>query len=399
MVDSQRFDVIVVGAGMVGAAFACLLARANPAVRIAMIEAHQSDPFDPHTFDPRVAALTEKSRAVLQSCGAWAHISATRVSPYQAMEVWDAEGTGRIHFDCHDVHQPNLGHIVENSLVVESLLAEQAKLTNIEFFCPVQVARYQRLENEVTLDLQDGRLLSAPLLVAADGGNSAIRQAFNFATREWDYGHSAIVTTVETACAHQYTAWQRFMPTGPLALLPLASSDGRHYCSLVWSQQSDQAERLMALDDSAFCQQLGMASEHCLGQILSTDKRFSIPLRQRHAIDYAAERVVLLGDAAHTIHPLAGQGVNLGFADVAALVDVLSTAVARGNDLGALLTLNKYQRQRKPENLTMMAAMEGFKRLFASDNLALRWVRSTGLTQIDRLQPVKNQIIKQVMGL
>ena len=264
MVDSQRFDVIVVGAGMVGAAFACLLARASPAVRIALIEAHQSDPFDPHTFDPRVAALTEKSRAVLQSCGALAHIAATRGSPYQAIEVLDAEGAGRIHFDCHDVHQPNLGHIVENSLVVESLLAEQAKLTNIEFFCPVQVARYQRLENEVTLDLQDGRLLSAPLLVAADGGNSAIRQAFNFATREWDYGHSAIVTTVETACAHQYTAWQRFMPTGPLALLPLASSDGRHYCSLVWSQQSDEAERLMALDDSAFCQQLGMASEHCL---------------------------------------------------------------------------------------------------------------------------------------
>ena len=189
------------------------------------------------------------------------------------------------------------------------------------------------------------------------------------------------------------------MPTGPLALLPLNRDGDHHYCSLVWSQQSDEAERLMALDDIAFCAELSRASEHCIGKIISTDKRFVIPLRQRHATDYVTERVALLGDAAHTIHPLAGQGVNLGFADVGALVEVLSAESRRGNDLGSLLTLNKYQRLRKPENLAVMAAMEGFKRLFAADNIAVRLLRNVGLGKVNNLRPLKNKIIRQVMGL
>ena len=401
MADQKKcqYDVIVVGAGMVGAAFTGLLARANPQLKIALIEAQQSYGYKTEVFDPRVAALTEKSRSLLECCGVWGQISEKRVSAYMAMDVWDAEGTGRIQFDCQDVHQANLGHIVENSLVIDSLLNKIQTLGNVEFLCPVTVATYSRSEQQVTLELADGRELSAPVLVAADGANSTIRQQFGFPTREWDYGHSAIVTTVQAEYSNQQTAWQRFMPTGPLALLPLNKAGDRHYCSLVWSQESDEAERLMALDDVAFCRELGFASEHCVGQIVATDKRFSIPLRQRHATDYVVERVVLLGDSAHTIHPLAGQGVNLGFADVAALVETLSAAAKRGNDLGSLMTLNKYQRQRKPENLAMMAAMEGFKRLFAADNLALRLLRNMGLSQVDRLKPVKNEIIKKVMGL
>ena len=395
----RQYAVIVVGAGMVGAAFACLFARANPQLQIALVEAHEGASYTSEKFDPRVAALTEKSRSLLECCGVWEQISEKRVSAYMAMDVWDAEGTGRIRFNCQDVHQPNLGHIVENSLVVESLLSEIQQLGNIEFLCPVTVASYSDSEQQVSLELEDGRRLSAPLLVAADGGNSTIRQQFNFPTREWDYGHSAIVTTVQTEQVNQQTAWQRFMPTGPLALLPLDKAGDRHYCSLVWSQESDEAARLMALDDAEFCQALSLGSEHCLGKITAVDKRYSIPLRQRHATDYVVERVALLGDSAHTIHPLAGQGVNLGFADVAALVETLSAAAKRGNDLGSLMTLNKYQRQRKPENLAMMAAMEGFKRLFAADNLALRLLRNIGLSQVDRLKPVKNEIIKRVMGL
>ena len=395
----RQYDLIVVGAGMVGAAFSCLMARANPGLQIALIESRESGGFNSGEFDPRVAALTEKSRRLLDSCGAWQRIAEKRISPYSAMEVWDAEGTGRIQFNCQDVHQPNLGHIVENSLVVESLLAEIQAQGNIDFLCPVSVASYSVSKEQVELVLEDGRRLVAPLLVAADGANSAVRQQFDFPTREWDYGHSAIVTTVQTEQVNRQTAWQRFMPTGPLALLPLNKEGDRHYCSLVWSQESEEAERLMALDDAEFCRELSYASEHCLGQIKATDRRFSIPLRQRHATDYVVERVALLGDSAHTIHPLAGQGVNLGFGDVAALVDTLTTAAERGNDLGSLLTLNRYQRQRKPENLTMMAAMEGFKRLFAADNLAVRLLRNIGLSQVNKLKPVKNEIIKQVMGL
>jgi 2-octaprenylphenol hydroxylase len=395
----RQYDVIVVGAGMVGAAFACLLARSDTSLSIALLEARATAPFDPEQFDPRVAALTEKSRTLLDCCGAWDSIAAQRVSAYGAMQVWDAEGTGEIHFDCQDVQQPNLGHIVENSLVVESLLAKVDKLNNIDFICPVSVAQYSQSESQVSVDLSTGEQLLAPLLVAADGGNSSIRERFKFATREWDYGHSAIVTTVQTESVHQQTAWQRFMPTGPLALLPLDKQGDHHYCSLVWSQESDEAERLMALDDEAFCIELSRASEHCVGKILSVDKRHAIPLRQRHAKDYVVERVALLGDAAHTIHPLAGQGVNLGFADVKALVDTLCAEAKRGNDLGSLMCLNKYQRLRKPENLATMAAMEGFKRLFAADNVAVRLLRNIGLGKVNQIKPLKNEIIRQVMGL
>jgi len=397
--QQRQYDVIVVGAGMVGAAFACLFARSNPRLSIALLEARGTSAFDPEKFDPRVAALTEKSRSLLDCCGAWDSIAAQRVSAYGAMQVWDAEGTGEIHFDCQDVQQPNLGHIVENSLVVESLLAEVDRLDNVDFICPVTVAHYSRSDSQVSVELSSGEQLVARLLVAADGGNSSIREQFKFATREWDYGHSAIVTTVQTESVHQQTAWQRFMPTGPLALLPLDKQGDHHYCSLVWSQESDEAERLMSLNDEAFCAELSRASEHCVGKILVVDKRYAIPLRQRHAKDYVVERVALLGDAAHTIHPLAGQGVNLGFADVKALVETLSAEAKRGNDLGSLLTLNKYQRLRKPENLVTMAAMEGFKRLFAADNVAVRLLRNMGLGGVNQIKPLKNEIIKQVMGL
>ena len=254
----RQYDLIVVGAGMVGAAFSCLLARSNPQLQIALIESRESGGFNSDEFDPRVAALTEKSRRLLDSCGAWQRIAEKRISAYSAMEVWDAEGTGRIQFNCQDVHQPNLGHIVENSLVVESLLAEIQKQNNIDFLCPVSVASYSQSEEQIDLVLEDGCQLAASLLVAADGANSAVRQQFDFPTREWDYGHSAIVTTVQTEQANQQTAWQRFMPTGPLALLPLDKEGDRHYCSLVWSQESDEAERLMALDDAEFCRQLGL---------------------------------------------------------------------------------------------------------------------------------------------
>jgi 2-octaprenylphenol hydroxylase len=397
--QNREYDVIVVGAGMVGAAFACLLARSNASLAIALLEARATAAFNPEQFDPRVAALTEKSRSLLDCCGAWDSIAAQRVSAYGAMQVWDAEGTGEIHFDCQDVQQPNLGHIVENSLVVESLLAEVSKLANIDFLCPVSVAQYSQSESQVSVELSSGEQLVAPLLVAADGGNSSIREQFKFATREWDYGHSAIVATVQTESVHQQTAWQRFMSTGPLALLPLNKQGDHHYCSLVWSQESAEAERLMALDNVAFCTELSRASEHCVGEILSVDKRYAIPLRQRHAKDYVVERVALLGDAAHTIHPLAGQGVNLGFADVKALVDTLCAEAKRGNDLGSLMCLNKYQRLRKPENLVTMAAMEGFKRLFAADNVAVRLLRNMGLGKVNKIKPLKNEIIKQVMGL
>ncbi|MGX4676643.1 UbiH/UbiF/VisC/COQ6 family ubiquinone biosynthesis hydroxylase [SAR92 clade bacterium H246] len=394
-----HYDAIIVGAGMVGAAAACFLAKANPQLSIALVEARVATPFDKSQFDPRVAAITEKSRQLFERGGLWQSVVEKRVSPYLRMDVWDAEGTGRIEFDCEDIHQPNLGHIVENSALVDSLLAEVAWLANIDFYCPVSIADYQLDSDNVIVELEDGRQLMAKLLIAADGSNSNIRQHFQFATREWDYGHSAIITTITTERPHQQTARQRFMSTGPLAFLPLMKAEDMHHCSIVWSQETEVAEGLMALDDRQFCAQLSVASEQCLGQVAGVEERYSIPLRQRHATDYVAHRVALVGDAAHSIHPLAGQGVNLGFADIEVLVEEICRAVARGVDIGGMATLGRYQRRRKPENLATMAAMEGFKRLFAADQLPLRMLRNLGMTQLNQRSLAKNEIIKRAMGI
>ncbi len=402
--SNSHYDIIIVGAGLVGTATACLLARTSQSYKtgplsIALIEANAASPFDPLQFDPRVAAITEKSRQLLERCGVWPAIADRRISPFKAMEVWDAEGTGRIQFNCVDIEQPNLGHIIENSLMVEALLAEVAALSNVDFICPTRIIDYQQTDDGLCLELDNGRYLSGKLLVAADGANSRIRQHFDFSTKEWDYGHRAIVSTIQTEKPNQQTAWQRFMLTGPLALLPLNSVGDKHYCSIVWSQETAVADRLMALDDAQFCAELSAASEHCLGQVIGIEKRYAIPLRQRHAADYVVPRVALLGDAAHTIHPLAGQGANLGFADVSALADEIERAVSRGNDIGALSTLSRYQRRRKPDNLATMAAMEGFKRLFGAGNLSLRLLRNMGLSTLNSLRPIKNTIIKKAMGL
>ncbi len=402
--NPTHYDVIVVGAGMVGAACTCLLARIGDKLpsshlKIALIESRPLQPFDPSRFDSRVAALTEKTRDLLESCGIWKSIEANRVCPYTAMRVWDAEGTGNIHFDCREVHQPNLGHIVEASAITTALMAHIEQLPNVDIYCPAAIENYQMQEGEVILDLDNGSQIAGNLVVAADGANSAVRGQFQFATREWDYQQQAIVTTITTEQSNQQTAWQRFMNSGPLALLPLNDKGGKHHCSIVWSQDTEEAEKLMALNDANFCQQLSVASEYCLGQVTAVDKRFSIPLIQRHAIDYVKPRVALIGDAAHSIHPLAGQGVNLGFADAQVLAKEINRAFSRGIDVGDLTVLNRYQRQRKPENLAAMAAMEGFKRLFGSSNPALRLIRNQGMSGVNQIAPIKNQLIKKAMGL
>lgn len=403
-INTDHYDVIIVGAGMVGATFACLLVqiegkRQSRSLKIALIESRLPQSYEPSQFDPRVAALTEKTRSLLESCKLWEAIQSKRVSPYKLMRVWDAEGTGNIHFDCREVHQPNLGHIVEASAITTALMAHIEQLPNVDLFCPAVIENYQMQESEMILDLDNGPQIAGNLIVAADGANSSVRDQFQFATREWGYQQQAIVTTITTEQSNQQTAWQRFMNTGPLALLPLNNNGDMHHCSIVWSQDTQEAERLMALNDTDFCQQLSAASEYCLGQVTAVDKRYSIPLIQRHAIDYAQPRVALIGDAAHSIHPLAGQGVNLGFADAQVLAKEINRAFSRGIDVGDLSVLNRYQRQRKPENLGAMAAMEGFKRLFGSSNPALRLLRNRGMWGVNQIAPIKNQLIKKAMGL
>jgi len=407
------YDVVIIGAGLVGAALACALAtgRAGRALRIGVVEAGAAPkPFLGQQFDPRVVALTRASQSLFETIGAWPAIIAQRACPYGQMHVWDGEGTASIHFDCREVQQPNLGHIVENSVALAASLEQLHRHDNIELLQPARVEsliKPQRGGDAIRLLLEDGRCLQSQLLIAADGANSFVRRLANFQTREWDYGHKAIVTTVRTGKPHQYTAWQRFMQTGPLAFLPLQpeSQPGARlepdscFSSIVWSAAAPLADELMALDDRAFCQALGAALEWRLGEVEHSDKRFCLPLRQRHAVQYIQPGIALAGDAAHSIHPLAGQGVNLGLLDAAVLRQEIHRAVDREIPLSDASILRRYQRQRLGNNLGMMGAMEAFKRLFGSRQLPLRWLRNEGMAQLDNLPMLKNFMIKQAMGL
>jgi 2-octaprenylphenol hydroxylase len=393
-----RADLIIVGAGMVGSALA--LALKDSGLEILLIDGSPLSvkPFDPAApFEPRVSALSAASQRILLRLGAWPGVLARRSSPYSEMRVWDGSGTGQIHFSASSVHAEVLGHIVENRVVQDALM-EPLHDSGIGLMPGARLERLRRSGDDWLLTLVDGRELRAPLVIAADGANSAVRRLAGCATREWDYLHHAIVTSVRCAEPHQRTAWQRFTDDGPLAFLPL-EREGEHWCSIVWSATPTEAERLMALDDAAFCKELGRAFEWRLGEVLGADPRLGIPLRQRHAKRYVEEGLALIGDAAHTIHPLAGQGVNLGFLDAAVLAEVLLHANTRGERLADERVLGRFERRRMPHNLAMMAAMEGFERLFQADPMPLRWLRNSGLKWVDGLPEAKALFVRQALGL
>ena len=396
----MQADLIIVGAGMVGSTLA--LALEGCGLDIVVLDASSLEvvEFDPQcSFEPRVSALSAASQRILQRVGAWSGIAARRASPYTDMHVWDGSGTGQIHFSAETVHAEVLGHIVENRVVQDALLDAMQRRGGLQLIGEACVEQLAHTADGWQLTLADGRELRTPLLIAADGANSAIRRLAGCETREWDYLHQAIVTSVRCSEPHQRTAWQRFTDDGPLAFLPLERDGDRHWCSIVWSATEAEARRLMALDDESFRAALERAFEQRLGEVLEVDPRLCIPLRQRHAKRYVQPGLALIGDAAHTIHPLAGQGVNLGLLDAAVLAEVIKAAVARGERVADVQVLSRFERRRMPHNLAMMAAMEGFERLFQADPLPLRWLRNTGLKAVQALPEAKALFVRQALGL
>ncbi|BCR22828.1 2-octaprenyl-3-methyl-6-methoxy-1,4-benzoquinol hydroxylase [Aquipseudomonas alcaligenes] len=395
----MQADLIIVGAGMVGSALALALEHSGLEILVVDGGPLSVRPFAAEgAFEPRVSALSAASQRILERLGVWDGIAARRVSPYRDMRVWDGSGTGSVHFSAASVHAEVLGHIVENRVVQDALL-DRLHDSQIGLLGSARLEQLRRSGDGWLLTLADGRELRAPLLVAADGANSAVRRLAGCATREWDYLHHAIVTSVRCERAHQATAWQRFTDDGPLAFLPLARQGDEHWCSIVWSTVPAEAERLMALDDEAFRHELGKAFEWRLGQVTAVDPRICIPLRQRHAKRYVESGLALIGDAAHSIHPLAGQGVNLGFLDAAVLAEVLLHALQRGEQANDVRVLSRYERRRMPHNLAMMAAMEGFERLFQADPLPLRLLRNSGLNWVDELPDAKALFVRRALGL
>jgi 2-octaprenylphenol hydroxylase len=397
---SREFDVVIVGGGMVGATLAGLLARGGAGVRTAVLEAREPPPFEPAApAGNRVSAISRGSMRILAAAGVWDLIASLRISPYREMRVWDAAGeafgTDALHFDSAELGEPDLGAIVENGLIQWALAERLRGLSEVSWMAPARLEALEFESERVVVALEDGRRLRARLVVGADGAASTSRQLAGIETAGWDYPQHAVVAHVSCEAGHRETAWQRFLPTGPLAFLPL--SDGR--CSIVWSTTPERAGELLALTGPEFCAAVTAASDGVLGNVTAAAGRAAFPLRLRYAKAYTRPRFALIGDAAHAVHPLAGQGVNLGFLDAAALAECLGEGIADGRDPGDRRVLRRYERWRKGDNMAAMFVIDGIGRLFSSDSDALANLRRFGLGFVNAAPTVKHEFIRRAMGV
>jgi 2-octaprenylphenol hydroxylase len=382
----MKHDVVVVGGGAVGAAMSLALHRTG--VDVALIErGAPPKPHDSDDYDLRVYALSPASTRFLAELGVWPQIARQRVSAYQGMRIWDERPEQALRFDAAALGAPELGHIVENDLLLEALW--QA-LASVPRYTQIKLANLRLDEDAARLELEDGREISARLLIAADGAESQLREWAGIDCVRWAYPQQAVVCHVQTERPHQGVAYQRFLPSGPLAFLPLA--DGR--CSIVWSTQD--AEDLLAQDDVEFRARLAAALQFELGAVTSCTRRVGFPLRLLHARDYVLPRFALAGDAAHVVHPLAGQGVNLGLADVVALTKQITQAA--GRDPGKLRLLKRYERERKADNLDMLAVTDSLNRAFGMRSGGWDALRQFGIGAVNRLTPLKNLLMRRAAG-
>jgi 2-octaprenylphenol hydroxylase len=388
------YDIVIVGSGVVGMTFACALA--DTPLRIAILD-HQIPAEEALTssYDLRVSAINLHSQQIFQQLNVWPAIAETRLAPFREIRVWDTVGNGTIHFSSQQLAEPHLGHIIEQRVMLHALRKCLAKGEHIEILHPVQPKTLQMTENGVQLQLTTGQSLTAHLLIGADGAHSWVRQTCHIPLHERSYHHHALVTTVHTELPHQDIAWQCFWPDGPLALLPLADP---HHCSIVWSTQPARAEELLSMADDDFNKTVTSAFQHRLGQLRKIDRVLDFPLHMRHVKQYVKPYVALIGDAAHTLHPLAGQGVNLGIADAYNLAQNVQHALQKGRFINDWQALRRYERSRKADNWQMIAFVELFKRLFAS---RLPWAihaRAVGLNFTHQYALLKTFFVRHATG-
>ncbi|WBA09114.1 FAD-dependent 2-octaprenylphenol hydroxylase [Salinivibrio kushneri] len=387
-------DVAIVGGGMVGLTLAASLADTD--LRVLVIEGKAPDTTFSDVPENRVSALSRASENILRTLEVWPGIVSRRAASYQQMRVWEKDSFADIHFDAQAFGQQNLGHIVENRVIQLALLDKVQKQDNVTVLMPEQCQSMLQGESETWLQLASGGGVTAKLVVGADGARSWVREHAQLPLVQRDYGHHAVVATVRTAEPHQGVARQVFTPDGPLAFLPLSDP---HLCSIVWSIPPEQARDYVAMASEPFNRALTAAFDAKLGLCEVVGPRASYPLTMRYAQNFAAERLALVGDAAHTIHPLAGQGVNLGMLDAAALAQTLAALSAKGKDIGHYAGLRHYERWRKAEAVQMIAAMQGFRSLFAGDNPMKKLIRGLGMRAVNHLPGAKQPFMARALGL
>ena len=388
-------EVLIVGAGITGATLALALADAGVAVTLLDRQPVPPLPAPGQPLDVRVSAIHAAAVGLLDRLGAWSLLPTGHRAPFGRIEVQDAGSAGRIGFDSAHIGQPWLGYIVENRALIAALHARLRELPAAHVLAPARLADWQTQAQRLIARLDDGRDLTTRLLVGADGAASPLRLRAGIAAQTDDFGQCALVCHVATEHPHEDIARQRFLPTGPLAFLPLA--DGR--CSIVWSTTPPQAQRLAALPADDFALELAAAFEHRLGAVTAVGERAVIPLRGLEAARYVGPRLALIGDAAHVVHPMAGLGANLGIGDAAALAGVVIAALRSGRDPGLIQTLRPYERARRSQNLPVVQAIVGLHRLFTAGAAPLRALRGAGLLTVGRSGPLKRLLTTAACGL
>jgi 2-octaprenylphenol hydroxylase len=397
----QQFDIVIVGAGMVGLTLASLLAQSEHCdnLNITVIDAGKKPTFTRESdISLRVSAIASGSAGLFARLGVWDEIVKTRACPYQDMRVWDAagnvDGPETLHFDAAEFAVPQLGFIIENVLIQVALL-NSLKASNVNVMFETPITSLNRIGERYAVELAGGEKIRADLLIGADGAASFVRTSAGIGVKSWLYSQTAFVTHLQPQKNHCHTAWQRFLNTGPVGLLPL--SDGR--VSTVWSTTAGQAAAALKATDEQLQALLTDATDNVLGQLTPSGPRGSFPLKAQHADHYVLAGLALVGDAAHAVHPLAGQGANLGLADAETLATVIADALSANENPGDLPVLRKYERARKGANKTMLHFIDGLNRLYSNDSTPLARLRGTGMRLFNNSGPIRQRAVHVALGI